>query len=177
MSPRWMSAALGIALLLSVSARAAGAAVNLQEDASAIPAALHAAIPGKVIVYTLTLSPDEATVDVQEADKKENIDRYRFRDGAFDKGRPVTMHGRYTQKDLDAAVFPLEAIDFGQVPKMIADARQRLAMPDGKPGTLTLKSGKPHHQPYWHVGFSNDRQVGAVEYDLKGRMLKVMEKR
>ena len=170
------AAVLGSAMSVGAAqARAAG--VNLLEDATGIPAALQKAVGGKVIVYTLTLYDDNAIVDVQEADHKENIDRYKYRDGAFGKPAPVTMHGRYAQKDLDAAVFPLESIDFSLVPKIIADARQHLAMPDGKAGGLTLKSGKAYRQPYWHVGLSNDRQIGAVEYDLKGRTLKVMEKR
>jgi len=164
------------AMALAVSVGASAAAVNLLADATGIPVALQKAIPGKVMVYTLTLYDDNASVDVQEAGHKENIDRYHYRNGAFGKAVPVTMHGRYTQKDLDAAVFPLESIDFSLVPKMIVDAKQQLAMPDGKAGGLTLKSGRPHHQPYWHIGLSNDRHIGAVEYDLKGRKLTTFKK-
>jgi hypothetical protein len=173
-----MGRAVTLSLLATALMASVGAAtVNLLADATDIPAALRKAIPGKIMVYTLTLYDDNAIVDIQEADHRENIDRYTFRNGAFGKGVPVTMHGRYTQKDLDAAVFALESIDFSLVPKMIADARQQLAMPDGKAGGLTLKNGRAHHQPYWHVGLMNDRQNGAVEYDLKGRQLKVMAKR
>ena len=172
-------ATMAVVLLVSMSGapRAGAAAGGLLEDATGIPGALQKAIAGKVIVYTLTLYDDNAIVDVQQADHKENIDRYTYRDGAVGKAVPVKMHGRYTQADLDAAVFPLESIDFSLVPRMIADARKQLAMPDGKAGGLTLKNGRAHHQPYWHIGLSNDRQIGAVEYDLKGRQLKVMAKR
>jgi hypothetical protein len=58
---------------------------------------------------------------------------------------------------------------------MIADARQQLGMPDGKTSALTLKSGPDGVR--WHAGVMSDRQVGAVEYDLKGRKIKVMAKR
>jgi hypothetical protein len=86
------------------------------------------------------------------------------------------MRGRYTQKDLDAAVFPLESIDFSLVPKMIADARQLLAMPDGKTNAVFLESGRPHKKPFWHVGVTDDRHHGAVTYDLKGRKLSTFKK-
>jgi hypothetical protein len=177
---RHSSIAAAAAVLASAmfvgAAQAHAAGVNLLEDATGIPAALQKAVGGKVIVYTLTLYDDNATVDVQEADHKENIDRYKYRDGAFGKAAPVTMHGRYTQKDLDAAIFPLESIDFSLVPKMIADARQQLAMPDGKAGGLTLKSGRPYRQPHWSVLVSDARHTGAVDYDLKGRKLGTFKK-
>jgi hypothetical protein len=147
------------------------ASVNFLQDATDVPVALRKAIPGPIMVYKLKLSEVSAAVDVQDSAKKENIDRYEYDRGGFGKPRPVTMHGHYTQKDLDAAVFPLESIDFSLVPTMIADARQRLAMPDGKTTALFLESGRPHRKPFWHVGVTDARHHGAVTYDLKGRKL------
>jgi hypothetical protein len=171
--------AFGSVLAAALSGAAAGAAdarVNLLQDATNVPVALRKAITGPVMVYKLTLSEVSVEVDVQDSVKKENIDRYEYDNGGFGKPRPVTMRGRYTQKDLDAAVFPLESIDFSLVPKMIADARQLLAMPDGKTTTLFLESGRPHKKPFWHVGVTDARHHGAVTYDLKGRKLSTFKK-
>jgi len=169
--------AMVISGLVSIGAEQAAAATgNLLQHATDVPVALRKAISGPIMVYKLTLSKVSAEVDVQDSAKKENIDRYEYDHGGFGKPRPVTMRGRYTQKDLDAAVFPLESIDFSLVPKMIADARQLLAMPDGKTTAVFLESGRPHKRPYWHVGVSNDRHHGAVTYDLKGRKLSTFKK-
>ena len=161
----------------STRAQAADTAkVNFLQDATGIPVALRKAISGPIMVYKLNLSELSAEVDVQDSAKKENIDRYEYEKDGFGKPRPVTLRGRYTQKALDAAVFPLESIDFSLVPKMIADARQLLAMPDGKTNAVFLESGRPHKKPFWHVGVTDARHHGAVAYDLKGRKLSTSKK-
>ena len=123
------------------------------------------------MIDELTLYKDSATLDVQDPKRKENIDRYSYRDGKLDLPEPVKLSGDYTQADLDAGVFPLESIDFKLIPAMIMDAKSRLKMPDGKVTVLTLKRGDPDFNQYdvrWHVGVSDARHTGSVEYDLQG---------
>jgi len=144
--------------------------VNLFEDASDFTAQLRKAVPGRVMIDELTLYQDSATLDVQDPRRKENIDRYSYRDGKLKEPEPVKLSGDYTQADLDAGVFPLESIDFKLIPTMIEDAKTRLKMPDGKVTVLTLKRGFPFNDEVrWHVGVTDARHTGSVEYDLKGR--------
>lgn len=152
------------------------AAVNLFEDATDLSVQLRKAISGRIMIDELTLYADSATLDIQDPRRKENIDRYSYRDGAIREPVPVKLSGDYTQEDLDASVFPLESIDFSLIPRMIQDAKERLKMPDGKTTVLTLKRGWPFNDDVrWHVGVSNVRHTGSVEYDLKGRKKSVFK--
>ena len=164
-----------LAMLAALPAAAAWAApenpeVDLFADAPDLTAQLKAAIPGRVMSDELPLYRDSATLDIQDPRRKENIDRYKYRDGKLAKPEPVKLSGDYTQADLDAAVFPLESIDFKLIPAMIADARTRLKMPDGKVSSLTLKRGFPFNDEVrWRLGVSDARHMGSVEYDLRGK--------
>jgi hypothetical protein len=155
-------------------ARTAGAApatVNLFEDATGLVAQLRQAISGPILIKEISLYESHAALDVQDSRKKENVDRYKYEDGAFGKPVPVTMRGHYTQKDLDASVTPLEAIDFGLIPGMIQEVRKHYKLPDAKPELVTLKKGGPlHHEVRWHVVIRDERHTESDEFDLKGRV-------
>jgi hypothetical protein len=149
-----------------------GAAVDLFEDASDLTAQLRKAIAGRVMIDELTLYRDSATLDIQDPKRKENIDRYSYRKGKLELPEPVKLSGDYTQADLDAGVFPLESLDFKLIPTMIEDAKTRLKMPDGKVTSLSAKRGDPDFGDTgvrWHVGVSDARHTGSVEYDVRGR--------
>src|SRR5687768_12225307 len=145
-------------------------AVDLLVDASDLPVQIKKAVAGKVMVHELTLYDKYAKLHIQDPRRKENLDEYTYRDGKVGEPTPVKLSGDYTQEDLDAYCFPLDSVDFGLVPVMIQDARQRLKMPDGKTSTLTLKRGWPFNNDVrWYVGVSDARHTGMVQYDLKGR--------
>jgi hypothetical protein len=167
-------AALAV-LCAAPAARAQKApAVNLFEDATDVPVQIRKAIAGKVMISELTLSDTYVKMQIQDPKRKENLDEYTYRDGKMDEGIPVKISGDYTQEDLDGSLFPLESLDFGLVPTMIQDAKQRLKMPDGKAGILTVKRGWPfHNEVRWMVSVSDARHTGMVEYDLKGRKKEV----
>jgi hypothetical protein len=149
-------------------------AINLFEDASDVPVKIRKAVAGKVMISELTLSDKYVTLQIQDPRRKENLDEYTYRDGEMGEPIPVKISGDYTQEDLDGSLFPLESVDFGLVPTMIQDAKERLKMPDGKAGILTLKRGWPFHNDVrWMVSVSNARHTGMVEYDLKGRKKEV----
>ena len=177
--PACRSAALALALAGFLSPGSAlqaapdKAAADLFDDASELTAQLRKAVAGRVMIDELTLSRDSATLDIQDPKRKENIDRYSYRDGKLKlPPDPVKLSGDYTQADLDAGVFPLDSIDFKLIPTMIEDAKTRLKMPEGKVTVLTLKRGDPDFNQFdvrWHVSVTDARHSGSVEYDLKGR--------
>jgi hypothetical protein len=151
-------------------------AVNLFEDASDLAAQLKNAIPGRVMIQELTLYHNYAILDIQDPKRKENIDRWTYRDGKLGEPEPVKMSGDYTQADLDSEVFPLESIDLKLIPTMIQDAKERLKMPEGKNFALSLKRGRPFNEEVrWRVGMSDERHTGSVEYDLKGRKKSIVK--
>jgi len=155
------------------AAAAAAATVNLFEDTTDLVAQLRQAISGPILIKEISLYDTHASLDVQDSRKKENIDRYKYEGGAFAKPVPVTMRGQYTQKDLDASVTPLEAIDFGLIPGMIQEVRKHYKLPDAKPALVTLKKGGPlHHEVRWHVVIRDERHTESEEFDLKGRVKK-----
>ena len=149
-------------------------AVNLFEDATDVPVRIRKAIAGRVMISELHLYDKYVKMQIQDPKRKENLDEYTYRDGKMDEGIPVKISGDYTQEDLDGSMFPLESVDFGLVPTMIQDAKQRLKMLDGAPGSLSLKRGWPfHNEVRWMVSIKDARHMGFVEYDLKGRKKEV----
>jgi hypothetical protein len=147
-------------------------AVDLFVDASDLTAQLRKAVKGRVMIDELTLYRDSATLFIQDPNRRENLDAYKYSNGKLQPPEPVKLSGDYTQASLDADMFPLESVDFTLIPTMIEDAKTRLKMPDGKVTVLTLKRGDPDFNQYdvrWHVGVSDARHTGSVEYDLKGR--------
>jgi len=147
-------------------------AVDLFTDASDFTAQLRKAVKGRVMIDEMTLYRDSANVYVQDPNRKENLDSYDYRDGKLKLPEPVKLSGDYTQASLDAGMFPLESIDFTIINTMIEDAKTRLKMPDGKVTVLTLKRGDPDFNQFdvrWHVGVTDARHTGSVEYDLKGK--------
>ena len=147
-------------------------AVDLFTDASDLTAQLRKAVKGRVMIDEMTLYRDSATLFIQDPNRKENLDSYEYRDGKLKAPEPVKLSGDYTQASLDAGMFPLESVDFTLINSMIEDAKTRLKMPDGKVTVLTLKRGDPDFNQYdvrWHVGVSDARHTGSVEYDLKGK--------
>lgn len=152
------------------SAEGAPAKRNLFEDSTDIGRQLRKTIPGPIMILELTIDSDSADVDVQDPRKTENLDRYTYRQGKLGKPAPIKLSGDYTQKDLDAALFSLDLVDFSLVPKLIDDARARLKMPDAELAGVTLKRDFPFGRDLrWSVSFTDDRHVGMVEYDLKGK--------
>ena len=163
---------------LAPAARAVAApdkahAVDLFVDASDLVAQLRKAVKGRVMIDELTLYRDSAKLFIQDPNRKENLDAYIYRDGKLKlPPEPVKLSGDYTQASLDADMFPLDSIDFTLITTMIEDAKTRLKMPDGKVTVLTLKRGDPDFNQYdvrWHIGVTDARHTGSVEYDLKGK--------
>jgi hypothetical protein len=147
-------------------------AVDLFVDASDLTAQLRKAVKGPVMVDEMTLYRDSATLFIQDPNRKENLDAYKYSNGKLELPDPVKLSGDYTQADLDAGVFPLESINFTLITTMIEDAKTRLKMPDGKVTVLTLKRGDPDFNQFdvrWHISMSDARHTGSVEYDLKGK--------
>jgi hypothetical protein len=165
-------AVLALALAAPAVAAPEAPAVDLFVDASDLTAQLRKAVAGRVMIDELTLYRDSASLDIQDPKRKENIDRWSYRKGKLELPEPVKLSGDYRQADLDAGVFPLESLDFKLIPTMIEDAKTRLKMPDGKVTVLTAKRGDPDFGDTgvrWHVGVSDARHTGSVEYDLRGR--------
>jgi hypothetical protein len=146
-------------------------------DVSGLPGKLAQKIPGPTRILELTIHPQFAKVQVQNPAKKLKVDEYELRNGAVDDGRPVEFLGSQpTEKDLAEATFPLEEVDFSQVPRMLWDAPVQLGVDGGKVTHLILKRPLPYEKEVrWRVNVSSDRRDGAVEYDVRGVMKKVWQ--
>jgi hypothetical protein len=73
----------------------------------------------EVLIY-----PDYMIVEAQDPNLPDHLDRYTWRDDAVDPPEPVHVSG--PQADIDAALFPSSAVDFGAVPRIARAAERRL---------------------------------------------------
>jgi hypothetical protein len=131
-------------------------------DATSIPKKLSAKIDGPVRVRMVTILGDKVVALVEDANHPENVDSYVLDDGSVDDGTP--------QQSRAGESMPVAAVNFAAVPKMIAEAKRRLAIPDGE---VTNMSFSCDRAPSWHVIVSSPRLSGSVELDGAGRVVAV----
>mgnify|MGYP001198524336 CR=1 FL=1 len=147
---------------------------NLFADASSIPTKFQEKVnPARAL--ELLVYPDWSKTQLQDPNKKLNVDEFTYRGGTVSDGAPVKFIGKQpTEADIQRQSFDLTTIDFTQVPKMVADAPVQLKYEDAKVTHMILKhnmQGKLH----WRVYVNSPRRSGSVEYDTKGAKQKVWE--
>jgi hypothetical protein len=116
----------------------------------------------------------EAEVDLRSRKKKDEADRYSFRQGASIEVAPLLLVDS-DAKRLGEVAFPLEEVDFGAVPRMIRDALERLKIEDSHATHLILERALRFRKEevWWRVFVTSDRHGGSVAYDQKGRFRQV----
>jgi hypothetical protein len=154
-------------------------AVNYFADATSVPTKYKEKIGGPTRVLELVLYPEYANAQIQDPNKKLNVDQFHLRKGAVDDGSPVKFMGKQpTEQDLQASTWTFEEVDFTQVPKMAADAVAQLKFEDAKVTHMILQRGRfaPNAGKLgWRVYVNSPRRSGSVEYDTKGTLIKKWE--
>lgn len=155
----------------------AKAGPDLFADASSVPAKFKEKIKGPTRILELLIYPQFSKAQIQDPAKKLNVDEYEYRNGAVDDGGPVKFIGNQpTEKDLAEVTFPIDDVDFTQVPKMVKDAPVQLGVDGGKVTHMILKRPLPFEKEVrWRVYVSSERRDGSVEYDARGAKKKVWQ--
>lgn len=152
-----------------------------QVDNFADPRPLRARLEGKVgrplRLRMLVIHPGYASAEVQDPRIPEHVDRYTLRANNIDGPEPVKLVGRrVTTEELTMESFDITELDLGAIPKMVADALGRLKMADGKVSHVTCKRQLPFSSDVrCRVYVEGTRRNGSVDYDAKGRVVRVFD--
>jgi hypothetical protein len=159
---------LVVALAGTVAAAPPGkgkAGPNFLEDATQVVAAFKAKIAAPFLITELTISPTNASIEVQDPRQKDTYDKYNFlKGGAVSDGEPVQVFTVTCKKG-----FSIDEADFSQVPVMMKDAVARLNLEEGEASSINLSRGVFCKEPRWVIFVDGKRKDGMVEYDPKGK--------
>jgi hypothetical protein len=150
-------------------------AVDFFADASSVPKAFQNALGAPPKAKELVIYPGYAILEAQDPRKPENVDRYTLRNGTVGDKSPQRLVGSEKAK-LQSHLFELASVDFGLVPRLVADARTRLGYEGAKTSHVILGRNIPFSANVrWRVYVSSERDSGSVEYDAAGAMKRVFK--
>lgn len=144
---------------------AKGKGPSFLEDATQVVAAFKAKIKAPFLITELTISPTNASIEVQDPRQKDTYDKYNYnKGGAVSEPEPVQVFTVTCKKG-----FSIDEADFAAVPVMMKDAVARLNLEDGEAGSINLSRGVFCKEPRWVIFVHGKRKDGMVEYDPKGK--------
>ena len=160
---------------LSEDSSASGGSSAYFENPSEVEKALHERFGKNVQFLEVAIYADRATIRVRNPKKPKEVDDYLLQRGRFDEGRPVKLIGP-GKADLDPVCLRTKDLDFAVVAKLVRDANKRLSWEGAEVshviGGRPLPFGK---DPVWRVYVNSPRHSGSVEYDAKGKLIKIRD--
>lgn len=174
-----------LALLLIVSLGCSGLLPKkgqfFEGDTSAKAAAAIREKVGKPFrVIEIFIDEDEFRVQVQDPDKPQNVDEYKYVAGFVQGPTPVQVSGVYS-KDLNKSSFPFDEIDFSAIPKFTKEAVDKAAIEGGSIYRLTFQRAFAMTNneagalgtPRWYMEINGTRDKVTAFADPKGKLTEV----
>jgi hypothetical protein len=144
------------------------------QDASSVVALIETSLGRGLKIQELTVYDKYVCFDAQDPHEPENVDSYTLREGKITKGRPVTFTG--SRSRLESTLMGLDEIPFEMLPRLCADAIDRLKIPGGTPSHVIVNrfaaDGRANRLLSVYVN-SERKGSGYVDYDLHGRVRSV----
>ena len=146
------------------------------EPKPAIDALLAAVGSKPVRALQLVIYPTYVHLQAQDAAKKENVDEYRYRNGAVAPAVPVKLMGDKSPATLEKNLFDLDDVDMTKLPGLVADAQKQLGYEGGEVTHVILQRPLPFKSGvHWRIYVRSPRDSGSVEYDVNGQTTKVFK--
>ena len=133
-----------------------------------------------VKVYKLSMDRDgKVDLWIQDQAHPDLIDSYEYDHGKVEGPIPIKFEHYPSVAALDHHVIELTTIDFPRLPDMLATARAKLGLPDGRVVLIELERGDSSgfisltDSPIWTFHLDSVRHDGRVEFTLGGKVLDV----
>lgn len=157
----------------AIPAAPAAPAVAYFANATSVPGAFQASIGSPLKVKEVVVYDQYVIIEAQDPAKPQNVDRYTLRNGLVSGKDPIRLVGD-EKANLNAHLFDIASLNYALIPTLIADAKRRLAIEDGKPSHVMVdRRLAPKQQPQWRVYIGSQRDSGYVSYDMAGKMVRV----
>jgi len=141
---------------------------------------LSGRIGGPVKVYSLTIDRDgKVDLWIQDQQRPDLVDSYRYDHGTLNEPVPIKFEHYPSVEAVDHHVIELTTIDFPRLPAMLATARSKLGLADGRVVRIQLERGDSSGMltysdiPIWTFLIDTPRHDGRVEFSLDGKVLNV----
>lgn len=153
------------------------AKVNYFADATGLAKLYKAKVGGETRVLEMLIYPEYGHAQVVDPKKPEQADQYDIRNDVVEDPGPLKFTGKQpTKEDLKFASFDIDEVDYTVVPTMVKDAPVALKFEGGKTTHIMLKRPLPFNKDIrYRVYVTSERRSGSVEYDAKGKQLKVYD--
>jgi len=133
-----------------------------------------------VKVYKLEMDRDgKVDLWIQNQAHPDLVDSWEYDKGRIEGPIPVKFDHYPSVAALDHHVIELTTIDFPRLPDMLATARAKLGLPDGRVVLIELERGDSSgfisltDSPIWTFHLDSARHDGRVEFTLGGKVLDV----
>jgi hypothetical protein len=135
--------------------------------------ALQRAAGGTLLMTELVLYPEYAIMQARDPRQRQNVDRYVFRAGAVAEPSPVMLVGSV---DLDAETFTREQVAFGEITRLVRDARTQIGVEGARTTHVIIERDTVFAggEIVVRVYAGTERRSGYVEYDARGNLRRVV---
>lgn len=152
--------------------------VPVEEDLfgnpSIVKSKLEERLGAPVRIKEMVLYPTYARAVAQDPKVKHHLDSYFYRYGTLQEPEPERLGSDKT--NLDKLLFALDEIDFARVPALLRSAARDLAIEQGSVTHVIIeRGGFGTKAPCVRVYVNGPRDSGYVEYDARGKRLRVMK--
>jgi len=150
------------------------------DSAAKAAAAIREKVGKPFRVIEIFIDEDEFRVQIQDPDKPQNVDEYKYVAGFVQGPQPVQVSGAYA-KDLNKSSFPFDEIDFSAIPRFTKEAVDKAAIEGGSIYRLTFQRGFAMTKdevgavgnPRWYMEINGTRDKVTAFADPKGKLLEV----
>lgn len=124
---------------------------------------------GDADVLSLELAPERATIQVRLSTDRHRVVQYEWKSGRLFGPEPVQLRGKGA---LEANLFPLSAVEFGNVPALVRSAVERVDAANGKVERILVRRNLPADDAIgMRVYVASPIRNGHVDADARGRVI------
>ncbi len=111
--------------------------------------------------------------DAQDPQKPENFDQYLWRYGGIEDMSPINVAGQ-TQEDLEAELFPIQAVAWNKVPELVETALTETNLEGGQVGAVFVsRNSFNDNSVLIRIGISGARRNGNLEATSDGTIISI----
>ncbi len=119
--------------------------------------------------------PSYAILELENPKIPGNVDRYTYRNGKLDSGRPVRLSSR-DRKRLPRSRFDVSELALSEIPAMITLAREKMGIPDGKVSHIIVDRFTFNRKKVsFRVYVSSERESGYMVANADGSFVEIVK--
>ncbi len=146
------------------------------DSAASIPAKFKERFPQGARVLEVNVQKTYVLSQVQDPNKKINVDKFTLREGLWREPEPVKLIGKATEESISAEVFDVNEVAFAELPRIASDVLARANVEQGEVSHFMIKRPLPFDKEVRiRVFVRGPRKNAWADYDKKGVFKKLSD--